>query len=301
MTGPRETEIGFVGLGTMGAPMVARVAESGRTVIAYDIDAEKTKELAQLPGVSAAASLGELKDVRLVACMLPNSVVVEQVTTAPGGLFEILPRGALVVDMGSSDPRRTVELAKAAEATGLALVDAPVSGGVGRARTGELTAMFGGTRQQLEACQPVLQAVASTVFLVGAVGAGHTMKALNNVMSAVGLSVACEVIEVGRRLGLDPQVMLEVLNQSTGRNHATETKIQQFVLSGTFDSGFLLRLMLKDLVTAVELAKDIGASIPIGEACLALWTEAAEVLGADADQTRIALLATGSGVREVKG
>jgi 3-hydroxyisobutyrate dehydrogenase len=148
--------------------------------------------------------------------------------------------------------------------------------------------------------QPVLEAVAARIVHVGAVGAGHAMKALNNIMSAAGLSVACEVIEVGRRFGLDPETMLEVLNGSTGRNHATETKIAQYVLSERFDSGFLLRLMLKDLVIGVDLAHEVGADIPIGEACLALWQKAAEFLPPDSDQTLVAVL-PGGGRGEQQG
>jgi 3-hydroxyisobutyrate dehydrogenase len=278
--------------------MVARLSARGLGVLAYDLDPAKAQAAAALPGVSAASSLDGVRSAALVVCMLPDSAAVEQVTAGRGGLFEVLAPGALIVDMGSSDPRRTVELAASARAAGLALLDAPVSGGAARARTGELTVMFGGTEEQLAYCRPVLDAVATTVVPVGTVGAGHAMKALNNVMSAVGLSIACEVVEVGRRYGLEPAVMLEVLNQSTGRNHATETKIEQYVLSETFDSGFLLRLMLKDLVTAVALARELGARIPIAEACLGLWQEAAERLPADADQTRIALLLAGALVPE---
>jgi 3-hydroxyisobutyrate dehydrogenase len=212
------------------------------------------------------------------------------VALGPGGLLETLEAGALVLDMGSSVPRRTVALAEAAAAAGIELADAPVSGGLAKARSGELTAMFGGTPEQLERCTPALEAMTRKVVPMGPVGSGHAMKALNNVMSATGLSIACEVIEVGRRFGLDPELMVEVLNGSTGRNHATETKVRQFVLSESFDSGFLLRLMLKDLRIAADLSGDVGAATPLADVCLQLWSDAAERLPADADQTRIAEL-----------
>jgi 3-hydroxyisobutyrate dehydrogenase len=139
--------------------------------------------------------------------------------------------------------------------------------------------------------------IGSTIVPTGPVGSGHAMKALNNLLSAVGLAAATEVVEVGRRFGLDPAVMLDVLNHSTGRNHATENKVAQFVLSGTFASGFALQLMVKDIATAVALAHAQGVPIPIGEACLALWSEAADVLPADADHTRIAMLPAGTAGR----
>src|SRR5204863_8185446 len=113
------------------------------------------------------------------------------------------------------------------------------------------------------------------------------MKALNNVLSATGLAAALEVIEVGRRFGLDPQTMLDVLNGSSGQNNATSTKVAQYVLSETYDAGFGLRLMLKDIGTAISLARELDAATPIGDACLALWAKAAEQLPPDADHTEV--------------
>ncbi len=286
--------IGFVGIGNMGGPMVERIRAAELPIILHDRDSARAREVADATGASIAGSLADFEAVRLVVCMLPDSAVVEQILMGPRGLFEMLPRGALTVDMGSSDPRRTVELAKAAAVRGLELVDAPVSGGVEGARTGSLTIMFGGSEQQLERCRPLLEAVGKSIVKVGAVGAGHAMKALNNQLAAVGLAAAAEVIEVGSRFGLDPAVMLEVLNQSTGRNNATENKIEQYVLTRTFASGFSLRLMLKDVTTAVDLARAQKMSIPIGEACLEFWRTAADLLPVDADQTEIALLSEGT-------
>jgi 3-hydroxyisobutyrate dehydrogenase len=286
--------VGFVGAGTMGTPMVGHLSEAGIEVLVFDVDAERARALAQLPGVSAAGSLADLAAVSLVVCMLPSSAIVDHVVAGEGGLFATLRPGSLIVDMGSSEPRRTGELARRAEAAGMHLVDAPVSGGLAGARNRRLTVMFGGDPELLERCRPVLEAVGNAIVPLGAVGAGHAMKALNNLLSAIGLAAATEVVEVGRRFGLDPHVMLEVLNQSTGRNQATETKIDQFVLSGSFASGFALRLMLKDVTTAVELARDEGVPIPLGEACLSLWQRAAELLPENADQTEIAKVPAGA-------
>jgi 3-hydroxyisobutyrate dehydrogenase len=151
--------------------------------------------------------------------------------------------------------------------------------------------MFGGSQELLIRCKPVLDAVGSLVIHVGGPGAGHAMKALNNLLSAIGLAAATEVIEVGRRFGLDPTIMLKVLNTSTGRNNATETKMAQFVLSRSFASGFALKLMVKDVAIALSLAHAEGISVPISEACGALWTRAAGVLPVDADHTMIAIMA----------
>jgi 3-hydroxyisobutyrate dehydrogenase len=282
--------VGFVGLGAMGAPMVTQLARDGVSVIAYDVDPGRAGALSDLPHVEPATSLADLAAAHLAICMLPSSAVVEEVVAGENGLLDVLPPGALIADMSSSDPKRTVELARTVSERGFELVDAPVSGGVRQASVGGLTVMFGGSEEQLERIRPVLQALASRIIRVGEVGAGHAMKCLNNVMSAAGLTVACEVIEVGRRFGLDPNVMLDVLNGSTGRNHATETKIAQYVLSESYDSGFLLRLMLKDLDTAADLARSVGVEMAVGEACLAFWNVAADALPPRADQTAIAIL-----------
>jgi len=281
----RDQLVGFVGAGAMGGPMVRRLAGSGRRVVVHDRDARRLEELAGAAGVEAAADLAALHAAGVVVTMLPDGDAVESVVAR---LLDVLRPGALVVDMSSSEPARTVALAERARAAGLELVDAPVSGGVARAVTGDLAIMFGGGPDLLDRCRPLLQALGSTITHVGPVGAGHAMKALNNLLSAIGLAAAGEVIEVGRRFGLRPEVMLDVLNHSTGRNHATETKIARFVLSERFDSGFALRLMVKDVAIAAGLAAGTGVATPIADACGAAWRAAAAVLPPDADHTWMA-------------
>jgi 3-hydroxyisobutyrate dehydrogenase len=290
---PIDRLVGFVGIGAMGQPMVGRLSAAGFQVHVYDLDPRRAELVGQLPGVVRASSLGDLGATPVVICMLPSSNAVRQVATMPGGLFDCMGKGSLIIDMGSSEPAQTAELGRLAAAAGLALADAPVSGGVARARTGELTIMFGGADDLLERSRHILDAMGSNLMHVGPLSSGHALKALNNLLSAVGLAAATEVMEVGRRYGLDPNTMLDVINHSTGRNHATETKVAQFVLSETYASGFGLRLMLKDVKTAIDLARSLDVDCPIGEACLELWGEAARRLPADADQTLIALMAAG--------
>jgi 3-hydroxyisobutyrate dehydrogenase len=222
----------------------------------------------------------------LVVCLLPDSEAVEAVLLGAHGLLSTVARGSMVVDMGSSDPRRTVALAEAAGAAGVEYADAPVSGGIRRARTGELTVMFGGEPAQLERARPLLAAVGTTVIHVGRVGSAHAMKALNNLLSAMNLTGSLEVMEVGRRFGVDAQTMLDTLNASTGQSSATLTKIDR-VLDGSLDSGFALRLMLKDITTAIELARETGSPTPLGDACAEVWRAAARELPPEADQLAI--------------
>lgn len=280
--------IGFVGVGKMGLPMAGRLRDAGFEVLVADRSLDIATAAAESCGAEAAASLTDLAVTDLIVCMLPSSDAVDAVLDGSDGLFASLPSGARVVDMGSSDPLRTRRLGEIASRRRIAFADAPVSGGVARAVSGDLTIMFGGDEELFAALQDVLAALGSTIVRVGEVGAGHAMKALNNLLSAVGLAAACEVIAAGVDFGLDPATMLAVLNRSTGKNNATETKVAQFVLSESYASGFGLRLMVKDLRTALDLIRSEGLNTPIAEANLRVWERAALELAEDADHTMVA-------------
>jgi 3-hydroxyisobutyrate dehydrogenase len=280
--------IGFVGLGHMGLPMACRLAEAGYPVRGYDTEPTARAGFAEQSGAVAAASLAAATaGARAVVLMLPSSPVVREVLLAEGLLAEV-EAGSLIIDMGSSEPTQTRELAEAAARSGVQLVDAPVSGGVAGARAGTLTVMVGGTDEQFAACLPLLQVLGGKVLRAGPVGAGHALKALNNLLSATTLLISCEALRVGRRFGLDPELMLEAINVSTGRSWSTEHKLPNFVVPGTFGDGFRLQLMVKDLRTAVALAEATATPIPLGEAAAALWERAAGALPEDADHTEIA-------------
>jgi 3-hydroxyisobutyrate dehydrogenase len=195
--------------------------------------------------------------------------------------------GTVVVDAGSSAPAGTATVGAALAERGVEMVDAPVSGGVARARTGELTAMAGGDPGTLARCRPLLDAFAARVLETGPLGSGHATKALNNYVSAAGLLAALEALTAAERVGLDPAVVLAALNASSGRNNSTETKIAQFVLSETFGSGFALGLMAKDVRTAQQVARDAGVPARLLDACALLWDEAAAWAADGADHTEV--------------
>jgi 3-hydroxyisobutyrate dehydrogenase len=287
VTDEHTDTVAVVGVGALGSAIAGRIASAGLDLLVYDADAERAATVAEEIGATAALDLAALADASVVVLLLPDSSIVEKVVPGENGLLRLLRPGSLVLDMGSSDPRSTVRLAEAAAAEDVEYADAPVSGGVRRARAGDLTIMFGGSESQLERVRPLFDAVGSKVVPTGAVGSAHAMKALNNLLSAVGLAAALEVIEVGRRFGLEPHAMLDVLNGSSGQNNATSTKVAQYVLSETYDAGFGLRLMLKDVRTAISMARELDASTPLGDACLALWARAADELPPDADHTEI--------------
>jgi 3-hydroxyisobutyrate dehydrogenase len=283
--------IGFIGLGMMGMPMATRLAAAGHRLLVADtaaaamqkfLDANSTAKQAASPSDFSAASV--------VITMLPSSDVVDAVVRgSPGsqGLIATMGRDAVLIDMSSSEPGRTRQLASELAAKGIHLLDAPVSGGVRRAIDGSLAIMVGGPDDIASRCQPVFEAMGKTIKHVGGPGAGHAVKALNNYVSAAGLVAAAEALIVGRAFGLDPAVMTDVFNSSTGRNNSTENKLKQFILSGRFDAGFSLRLMDKDLATASKLAQDVGQPMELGRHLISLWHEAAGALPPQADHTEI--------------
>jgi 3-hydroxyisobutyrate dehydrogenase len=269
--------IGFIGLGMMGAPMVQCLVNAGFALYIDDADAPRADALAAQTGAQRlsrdnAASLDAL------ITMLPNSAIVESVLLGGGadGWASALARGAVVIDMSSSEPERSRQLGAALEERGLAYLDAPVSGGVKKAKEGTLAILVGGREATLTQCKPVLEAMGKSILHIGGAGAGHAAKALNNYVSAAGLAATVEALLVARRFGIEPEVMTDVLNASSGRSNTSENKVKQFMLSGTFASGFALQLMNKDLKIAHALAQSVGYPMTLGDTTVAIWNEAAQ-------------------------
>lgn len=283
-SGPRR--IGFVGLGNMGLPMSRRLVEAGFVVTGFDLSKAARRRAADA-GILATDCLAQVaRGATWLALMLPGSDAVEAVLADQSLLSELTP-GTEVLEMSSSEPLRTRLLAAQLAARRVTLVDAPVSGGVTGAEGGTLTIMAGGEAADVEAARPCLAPLGRVVH-VGPVGAGHALKALNNLLSATHLLATGEAMLAGTRFGIDPEVMLSVLNSSSGRCGSTEVKWPRFVLPGSFDSGFALRLMVKDMGIAARLAEQVGAPRALGRSALELWTKAADLLPPTADHTEIA-------------
>lgn len=278
--------VGFIGLGNMGLPMAGHLAAAGYLVRGFDLSAEAMRRLSDAGGVEAPTLAEAARGADVVILMLPDSGVVESVVHDEAFGAALAP-GCLIVDMSSSEPMRTRALAAELAERDVLLVDAPVSGGVTRARTGTLAIMAGGEEADLNRLAPVL-ATMGKVTRAGSVGSGHAVKALNNLMSATHLLVTSEAILAGERFGLEPSVMLSIFNASSGRSGSTENKWPNFILPGTYDSGFGLRLMLKDMRIAIGLAEQVGVPDRLGARAVELWAEAADRLPATADHTEIA-------------
>jgi 3-hydroxyisobutyrate dehydrogenase len=283
--------IGFIGIGNMGSLMAANLKRAGYAVSAYDVAAERARNFATEHSAHAAenlAHLGENADV--VITMLPTGREVRHVLldAENGTLAANLRAGAIVIDMSSADPVGTRGLGAELSARHIALVDAPVSGGVVRAKDASLTIMIGGEKQAIAAVKPILAAMGQKLFEVGSLGCGHAMKALNNFLAGTSFAAAMEAVSVGRQFGLDPAIMMDVINVSTGRSFATEMMIKQHVLSGAFGTGFALGLLAKDVKIAADLADQIGVEAPVTRLISDLWSEARDALGAEQDHTKAA-------------
>ena len=274
--------IAVVGLGNMGRPMAASLTRAGYTVTGYDISAAARERFAQAGGRAAADMASAVRGAAVVITLLPDGKAVRAAVTA---MRPHLSPGAIVIDMSSSAPLGTRALGAELHAAGFGFIDAPVSGGVKRAADATLAVMVGGDTVVIDRVEPVLAAMGSAISRTGTLGSGHAMKALNNYVSAAGLAAAVEALAVGKKFGLDPNVMTDVLNASSGRNNTTENKLKQFIIPKTFASGFSMALMAKDIRTADELGAAIGVATPLAEICTELWEEAAARHGPGADHT----------------
>lgn len=280
--------VGFVGIGNMGWPMAANLVKAGFDVAVCDAVPGRAAQFAGEVGGRAVADAAEAaRGADGVVTILPTSAQVAEVAPA---LAEALAPGGLVIDMTSGQPSRTREIAAALAAKGIGMVDCPVSGGVPRAKTGELAIMAGGEDAALDRAEPVLRAMGTSIHRCGGVGAGQAMKALNNLVSAGGFLIAVEALLMGQRFGLDAGLMVDVLNASTGMNNSTQKKMRQFVLSRRFDAGFGLDLMVKDLSIAPEVGRDSATPTPFAALCREMWAGAAAMLGPGQDHTAMAQL-----------
>jgi 3-hydroxyisobutyrate dehydrogenase len=278
-------QVGFVGIGNMGWPMAANLVRAGFDVTAADVAPGRAAAFAAETAARAGNAAEAASSADTLVTMLPTSGHVAEVV---GQVGAVLAPGSLVIEMSSGVPAATQAIAAGLAERGVALIDCPVSGGVARARTGELAIMAGGDHEHLRRAEPVLAAMSTSVHHCGGVGAGQAMKALNNLVSAGGFLIGVEALLIGQQFGLEPAVMVDVLNSATGMNNSTEKKFKQFVLSRRFDSGFGLDLMVKDLSIALEIGRDSGTPTPFAALCRELWSSAASLLGPGQDHTALA-------------
>jgi 3-hydroxyisobutyrate dehydrogenase len=278
-------KIGFIGIGNMGAPMAHRLAQAGYRLYIADKSATAVDRFASQHHCETPADLPSLGAAcGVVITMLPDGQIVREVLLGKSGAAGALPSGAIVIDMSSSSAVGTRKLHDELAQRDIHLIDAPVSGGVKKAVDGTLAIMAGGTQATVNDCRALLE-IMGRVFFTGIPGSGHAMKALNNYLSAASLASASEAVMAGKRFGLDPALMVEILNVSSGRSNSTETKFPLYILNRHFNSGFVIGLLAKDLGLALEIAQATGTPATLLQSCAGMWENAAAQLGSQADHT----------------
>ncbi len=277
--------IGFVGLGAMGRPMAGHIARAGLALTVFDVDSAAAQRVAADATVRIARGPADFDGTDILVTMLPTGAIVRDVLVGPRGIAQELPKGALVIDMSSSEPEGTRELGTILAGLGHFLVDAPVSGGVPRATDATLTIMIGGEAGAIGRARPVLELLGKRLFEVGALGSGHAMKALNNYVSAAAFEATSEALLIGKRFGIDPTQLIDILNVSTGRTFHSELSMKDHVIAGRHAAGFLLALAAKDVRIAAGLAAALKMQTPMLQLCAQQMSAASDQLGPKADVT----------------
>lgn len=284
MTQPQR--IGFIGLGMMGTPMTTCLAKAGFQLFLADADAGRLRDVQTTLGAQTL-TLQNAAELDVLITMLPNSNIVESVLLGEGGWAASLAPRTVVIDMSSSEPARSRELGGKLKTLNLEYLDAPVSGGVKRAVDGSLAILVGGDAHVMQRCRPVLDAMGKNILHIGDAGAGHAAKALNNFVSAAGLMATVEALHVAKRFGIDPDVMVDVLNASSGGTNTSLNKARQFMLSGTFGSGFSMQLMNKDLKIAKGLSDALDYPLIFGQSAIKVWNDVAQDATPSTDHTEM--------------
>ena len=278
--------LGFVGVGKMGGPMASRLLDAGHRLTVYDIRPEASEPLAARGAALARSSRAVADAADIVFFSLPEPEDVAGEALGEEGVIAGR-RAKILVDLSTTGARVTERVSRGLAEKGIVAIDAPVSGGIAGASKGTLAVMASGPSPELERVAPLL-AIVGRVFRVGdRAGLGQTMKLVNNLLSATAIAVTSEAMVMGVKAGLDPRLMIDVLNSGTGRNSATETKFPMSILSRRFAYGFATGLMLKDVRLCLEEADEMDIPMSVGRAVRDLWRLADAELGSESDYTEI--------------
>ena len=279
--------IGVIGLGNMGRGMALSLLRGPFEVVGTDA-LEATRRAVAGEGVEVVqtvAAVAARADV--IVLSLPTAAIVTDVVTSAGGLLAGGRKGTLVIDTSTSHPQTTRRLAVLLAEAGMSLIDAPVSGGPKGAITGQLTMVIGGTDADVARAEPVLAAMSAKRVHVGGVGAGHVAKIANNLLCAAHLITAAEVARLAEEAGVSTERLLEGINAGSGRSGVTQVNFPTWILNGTFNSGFTMKLMRKDVRLAQELIGQTGLSLPLSAEVARLWALSADTIADDEDFNRI--------------
>jgi 3-hydroxyisobutyrate dehydrogenase-like beta-hydroxyacid dehydrogenase len=292
--------IGFIGIGNMGGPMANRLLDAGYSLIVFDQRAEALAPLVGR-GAHAAASVrdvGEAADIVLVC--LPSPAIVEAVVTGPEGLSGAA-KVRTIIDLSTTGAQAAKRIGAEVVTAGKIWVDSPVSGGVRGARAGTLAVMVSTARDDFERLKRILSIIGKPFYVGAQCGAAQTMKLVNNLLSGAAMAVSAEAIVLGVKAGLDPDVMIEVINAGSGRNTATQDKFPKAVLPRSFDFGFTNGLMCKDIDLCMAEAAALGIEMPTATAVHQLWSRTLRAMGPERDFTTIVEVVERNAGVEVRG
>ncbi|MGH8150318.1 MAG: NAD(P)-dependent oxidoreductase [Steroidobacteraceae bacterium] len=292
--------LGFVGIGNMGAPMAGRLLDRGHSLVVFDVSPAAAAPLVAR-GARQAASAAEVASLaETVLTSLPTPDIVEAVTLGPGGIAAG-SRVRRLIELSTSGPRVAARVAQGLAARSITFIDCPVSGGVAGARTGTLAVMAACAPDEFERVRPILEAIGKPFHVGTQPGLGQMMKLVNNLLSGAALAITSEAMLLGTKAGLDPDVMVQVLNAGSGRNSATQDKFPKSILPRRFDAGFATRLMYKDLKLCLEEAEALGLTLWVAGAVRERWLQTLSEIGPDEDFTTIMRCVEGSTGVEVRG
>jgi 3-hydroxyisobutyrate dehydrogenase-like beta-hydroxyacid dehydrogenase len=277
-------DIGFIGLGKMGFPMARRLIEAKHQLVVFDTRKEAADRLVAM-GATAVSSPKEVADrVESVMASLPSLQASLEVATGENGVIEG-SRVKRFVDLSTVGSHMAVRIHELLKKRGIVQIDSPVSGGVGGAEKGTLAVMVSGPRADAEAVRPALEVIGKMFFIGEKPGSAQTMKLANNFLSATAVVATSEAVVMGVKSGLDPHVMIEVINAGSGMNTASRDKFPRAILPRTFDFGFTTGLMVKDVRLCLEEMKSLGLSMEVAEAVGRLWEVVISDMGAESDFT----------------
>ena len=279
-------DIGFIGLGNMGQPMARRLIEAGHKLVVYDTRNDAVAPLVAM-GAQLASSPADVADrVETVMASLPSLQISEKVATGEGGVIHG-KRVKRFIDLSTTGSQVAAKIAAALAKKNIVQIDSPVSGGIGGARKGTLAVMVSGPKADIDLMKDVL-AVFGKVFVIGEKpGMAQTMKLANNFLSATAMAATCEAVAMGVKAGLDPAVMIDVINAGSGRTTASDQKFPQAILPRTFNYGFSTALMLKDVRLCLDEAKALNVPNAVMSAVLDQWETTNSEYGGDSDFTAI--------------
>jgi 3-hydroxyisobutyrate dehydrogenase-like beta-hydroxyacid dehydrogenase len=281
-----EENIGFVGVGRMGGRMARRLLQAGYGLTIYDTTDAAAEPLAALGARRMESAAAVASAAEIVLASLPTPPIVETVALGPKGIIEG-GRVKIFVDMSTTGATYAKRVAEGLAAKGIVAVDAPVSGGITGAERGTVAVMVSCSDEIFGRLKPVLDNIGK-VFHVGTQpGLGQTMKLLNNLLSATAMAISSEAVVMGVKAGLDPKMIIDVINSGSGRNTATQDKIPRCVIPRTFDFGFAIGLLNKDVRLCLQEADALGVPMVVGSAVRQLLSIATASEGADADMTEL--------------